>query len=146
MKILLQILMLTLLSSSFTAIQAKGQVVAPNQRCFGELCTVTIINLMANAEKYEQKKVQVVGIADFSNSKIGALYLDEGSYKNKIYEHAISIEINTAEIISLLEEEPNLFQGKYVYVYGKYLASLHDLNGDQGGIYNVESISVIGLK
>lgn len=127
-------------------VNADNIMLDANERCFDGLCSVSVIHLMANADKYERKKVEVVGIADFSDPQKGAIYLDEGSYKNKIYEHSVSVELDTPKMMALLKTQPDLFQGKYVYVNGVYLANLGHLNGDNGGIYDVESISIIGLK
>lgn len=127
-------------------VNAGNIMLYANERCFDGLCSVSVIHLMANADKYEKKKVEVVGIADFSDPKKGAIYFDEGSYKHKIYEHSVSVELDTPKMAALLRKEPDFFQGKYVYVDGVYLANLGQHNGDNGGIYDVESISIIGLK
>jgi len=127
-------------------VNAGNIILDANERCFDGLCTVSIIHLMANADKYERKKVWVTGIADFSDPKKGTIYLDEGSYKHKIYEHSVSVELDTPKMAALLKKEPDFFQGKYVYVDGVYLANLGHHNGDNGGIYDVESIYIIGLK
>ncbi|WP_351018641.1 hypothetical protein [Shewanella sp. AC91-MNA-CIBAN-0169] len=127
-------------------VNAGNIMLDANERCFDGLCTVSIIHLMANADKYERKKVWVTGIADFSDPKKGTIYLDEGSYKHKIYEHSVSVELDTPKMAALLKKEPDFFQGKYVYVDGVYLANLGHHNGDNGGIYDVESIYIIGLK
>ncbi len=136
----------TMLVIFSVGINAASTNLDANERCDKTNCLLSIIHLMANADKYERKKVWVTGIADFSDPKKGAIYFDEGSYKHKIYEHSVSVELDTPKMTALLKKEPGFFQGKYVYVNGVYLANLGHLNGDNGGIYDVESIHIIGLK
>lgn len=145
MRFLWLALMLVIILSS-VEINAASTTLDANERCDQTNCLLSVIHLMANAGKYERKKIVAVGIADFSDPKKGTIYLDEGSYKHKIYEHSVSVELDTPKMAALLKKEPDFFQGKYVYVDGVYLANLGHHNGDNGGIYDVESIYIIGLK
>ncbi|MEZ9200729.1 hypothetical protein [Shewanella sp. 10N.286.54.B9] len=124
-------------------VEANSVTLNANERCGQNYCIVSVAHLMTNADKYEKRKVALVGIVDVSNPQSVMVYLDEGSFKHKIYENAVAV---SAPLIATMSKEmKGLIQGNYVYIHGKYYSNIGSDKGFiNGTIDKVESITLYG--
>lgn len=83
---------------------------------------VSLIQLIANPEKYDGKQVQVVGFLrlEFEGN---ALYLHEDDFKNGIYGNAIGIGVTKESKWS--KDDVNM---RYVMVVGTFMAGKSNLH------------------
>ena len=93
---------------------------------------------MAVPEKFDNKPVIVQGTCSF-DSKEGIMYITDDAYKQKIYRNSVKIKFSTKNT-----KDYSHFDGKVVYVKGKYIANKNkSLKNDFAGIIRDSEISVL---
>lgn len=84
-------------------------------RCIDEaLCSVTIIHLISNPERYDKKEVIVRGYFVY-DEKQSNLYLDSEKAKHGLSEYSLSLDLTEIET-QLLQQKT----GEYVLIQGAF--------------------------
>lgn len=134
------ILLLILIIALITSILIKFN---PQPKSFGnasqEATDVSIVNLIATPEKYNDKLVRIIGVGQFQYEGNG-IYLSIEDYNHSITKNALWLNINE-NILNVNPNELKSFNGKYILIEGVF----NSKNTGHLGIYSgsIEKISRI---
>jgi hypothetical protein len=104
------------------------------------IAPVSIIRLVSTPERYNGKRVNVIGFCNIA-LEANAIYLHQEDYRAHLTRNAIRIEISPE-----MEKHKDLFQNKYVWVIGTFDGKdIGGFDNFSGSIKNVESIGVHAL-
>ena len=123
MKKLFLLLMLTLVMSGVVFGQAQKDSIDETEMRPLQLLdiyeNVSLIKLIANPEKYEGKRIQVIGYLhlEFEGN---AIYLHEEDYKHSISENGFWVNFSDKLII---KQDPTEFNNQYVIIIGTFNAT-----------------------
>jgi len=93
---------------------------------------VSLVKLIANPEKYDGKRIQVIGYLhlEFEGN---AIYLHADDYKKHIYENSFWVEFSPKLTKKI---NPKNFNDKYVIIIGRFSAKQKGHMGMFGGTFN----------
>lgn len=104
----------------------------------GSRYEVTLIELLANAEQFHGKKVNVSGVFAEAQSVGWSLYLDQGSYDNRV--NINSLIFNAESMNKVSEQRLLQFKGKYIAVHGVFYKSESRKYQKSGVLSDIEYI------
>lgn len=93
----------------------------------------SIINLMSQAEQYNEKIVSIKGVLEWDTGKFFRVYLNPSSKKYMILPESVSLELNISQN---QYEQLKLMVGKFITVNGSFRSN--DKSNDIGSLYNVK--------
>jgi hypothetical protein len=90
---------------------------------------ISMINLIASPEKYNGKKIKIIGFVNAEFGKNG-VYLSKDDYENSIYKNGILISQPESVRKNILDKN---LDKRYMYIEGTFKMNEADYNGPWSG-------------